>query len=183
MSGDIFAVGSTNPTKVRAVEEIGKALGSNVIGMKTASGVSDQPQTSEETIQGATNRAFSALTTTPGATFGVGFEGGVLPLAGRLFLVDWAVLVDKEDRLFMTSGNMLPLPAEVESAVKGGEELSKSMGEFVGKQPRQIGEDEGTVGVLTNGAIKRQDVYNLMMQILWGQYVAATTPKIEEAAV
>lgn len=174
MSALTFVVGSTNQTKVGAVEEIGKPLGAQVIRMKTTSGVSDQPQTSEETLQGAINRAHSSLQSRHDADFGVGFEGGVQSLAGRLFLVDWAVLADRTGRQFITSGNMLPLPPEVESSVRSGTELSVAMGEYTGKQPRQIGEDEGTVGVLTNGAIKRQDVYNLMMQILWGQYIAAT---------
>lgn len=55
----IIAVGSTNPAKVGAVEEAWQEFNrtGTVLSASVPSGVSDQPFSDEETIEGAIHRA------------------------------------------------------------------------------------------------------------------------------
>ena len=59
-----IAVGSVNPSKVDAVKEVLKLYSSlaeaEIVGLNVASGVSDQPKTSQEIIEGTINRAKNA---------------------------------------------------------------------------------------------------------------------------
>ncbi|GAX90221.1 DUF84 family protein [Effusibacillus lacus] len=57
------AVGSSNPAKVKAVQAAFEALGHqvHVVGFDVESGVSAQPFSDEETVEGALNRAKAAI--------------------------------------------------------------------------------------------------------------------------
>jgi inosine/xanthosine triphosphatase len=78
-----IAVGSTNPTEVRAVENVMRRIYGDVevFGMEVESGVSDQPIGIEEITRGAINRAKKALERS-GADLGVGIGAGIYPFPG-----------------------------------------------------------------------------------------------------
>ena len=73
-------VSSTNPIKLKATEEGLLAIKDYVDvrliveSVKVDSGVSDQPKTSRETLQGALNRAKNAKVAQPTATYGLGLR-------------------------------------------------------------------------------------------------------------
>ncbi len=71
-----IAIGSVNPAKVKAVEEACKEQDIDVIitPMSVPSGVSNQPFSDEETIQGAVNRATNCLLE-ENIEIGIGLEG------------------------------------------------------------------------------------------------------------
>jgi len=103
-------VGSKNPVKVGAVEESFHRYWPDceVIGADVASGVSAQPMSEKETINGARQRAYAALKADSTAMYGVGVEGGVTELnptspnwsgmrggKGRLFECAWVCVVKR----------------------------------------------------------------------------------------
>lgn len=153
----VVAVGSCNPVKRRAAEEVlSRVLGQiSVVEVEVPSGVPDQPF-GPEMGQGALNRAQRALESVPEATFGVGIEGGVEEGPdGVLWLAGAAALVHRDGRRSIGYGGRLPLPTEVAVAVRAGRELGPVMDELTGVHmlKRQI----GAVGYLTGEAVSRQE--------------------------
>ena len=105
-----IVVGSKNPVKVGAVEEAFKKYypDCEVSGIEVASGVSAQPMSELETMNGARQRAYAVLKASPEADYGVGLEGGVTELSptslnwsgvqggkGRLFECAWVAVVKR----------------------------------------------------------------------------------------
>src|SRR3989344_4421521 len=84
-----IVVGSANPSKVDAVKEALKLYPSlapaEIVAVNVASDVSEQPKTSQETIQGAVTRAKNAYNQTK-CDYGIGLESGFheYPLAGHM---------------------------------------------------------------------------------------------------
>ena len=98
-SGEKVVVGSINPVKVAATAAVLRRIygdGSNeemvVEPVAVESGVSHQPWGNEETLRGALNRAQAAQRVSS-ATLGIGFEGGLLEVQGRVFTCAWCVVV------------------------------------------------------------------------------------------
>src|SRR5690554_1184628 len=103
-------VASKNPVKIQAAQEgfarmfPGEEFAFGAVS--TPSGVSDQPLSSTETLQGAFNRALSARLLMPQADYWVGIEGGVeeqpgsaLPEGLReasLAAFAWVVVLDRQ---------------------------------------------------------------------------------------
>lgn len=76
-------IGSKNPVKIESVRE---AFGLffdnvNVEGFSVNSGVSSQPKTLNEIIQGAKNRAINCFNN---CDYGIGLESGIFPVEGSL---------------------------------------------------------------------------------------------------
>ena len=96
------AIGSRNPVKVSAVEEVfSKVFGSvEVASVEVDPGVPAQPF-GLETLRGAENRARRALGVS-GADYGVGIEGGLLELGGRWYNLGFIVIIDSSG--FMGTG-------------------------------------------------------------------------------
>ncbi|MET3575355.1 DUF84 family protein [Bhargavaea ullalensis] len=163
-----ITVGSTNKAKVEAVRHAFRTMGieAEVTGAGTESGVSGQPFGDEETMAGAQNRAVAASKITGG--IGIGLEGGVKELAGRLYICNWGALALPDGTVFMAGGAQIPLPEEVASPVRKGEELGPVMERYSHRQDiRQTG---GAVGVFTAGEVDRADMFGQIVRLLAGQW-------------
>ena len=92
------AVGSTNPVKVGAVEEAFTKYFSELIvaGVPVVSGVAEQPRSEKETMVGARQRAQAALKQNTEAEYGVGLEGGVTEVEGKMFECAWVAIVNRQ---------------------------------------------------------------------------------------
>jgi inosine/xanthosine triphosphatase len=152
-----IAVGSTNPTKIKPVEEIFSRCFPKikVIGVSVSSGVTDQPTTDEEMYQGACNRAHRALESVTGASFGVGIEGGIHKYSYGWFERSLVVIVDTKDRIGVGASGGLILPDRVIKKIKNGKTLEQAVDELCGTT--QIGEGIGMFGVFTNGMVTRSE--------------------------
>lgn len=159
-----IAVGSTNPVKVNSIKAITE---SEVRGYEVSSGVSDQPWGDDETLLGAKNRAKLALEK-GGADVGIGFEGGVQYIGEVLYVCNWGALIDREGNEVVAGGARLPLPAEIQTKLRRGEELGPVMSEFVSRT--DVRKKEGAIGIFTNGAITRTDMFQHIGTVLFGQY-------------
>jgi len=149
-------VGSTNPVKIEAVVSAIKQYypDCEVIGKKVSSGIAEQPMSEEETVIGATNRAFAAL---EDGDMGVGLEGGVTKIGGVLFECAWCVVVDKDNRKGVGGGLYFELPRKVADKIMTGGELGPIMNELTGEE--NVKEKSGAIGIFTKGKLDRKTAY------------------------
>lgn len=161
------AVGSKNQTKVSAVKEAFKRYESRIEAVDVPSGVSEQPFSDEETIQGAINRAQAALKKC-GAEIGIGLEGGVQQTKFGIMLCNWGALIQTGKPPIISGGARILLPKEIEHRLLVGEELGPIMDDFMNKT--NIRSKEGAIGIFTNGLIPRQEMFLHVSTLLVGQY-------------
>ncbi|MBA4493819.1 DUF84 family protein [Paenactinomyces guangxiensis] len=168
------AVGSKNGTKVGAVEKAFQHLNATILPVSVPSGVPDQPLSDEETIQGAMNRARNARKEME-ADIGVGLEGGVVQTAHGLFLCNWGALTDRNGIQVMAGGARIKLPDEFFIPLKKGKELSFVMEQYTNQ--KNIGTNQGAVGIFTHGYVERQEMFLHVSKLLIGQYLFQTGRK------
>jgi inosine/xanthosine triphosphatase len=155
-----IAVGSTNPSKVGAVEmAAGRYLPNvSVLPADIDSGVPDQPWGDEQTAAGAEQRARAALQAL-GTEIGIGVESGVAEGPnGRLYAISWAVAIDQHGRVGIGASERFPLPAEVANRLRNGnEELGAVIDEML---PNTAGRARlvGAVNVITGSRRDRLDL-------------------------
>lgn len=155
----IVAVGSTNPVKIQSVSLAFNHVWPNVTwdmrGCAVASGVSSQPLTDDEAIEGARNRATAAITQL-GSSYGVGVEGGLQQTSGRWFAGVWVVAVDTQGKEGVGAAVKIAIPTEVMRLVEGGLELGDACDHVYKRKDSRL--HEGVFGILTNGKISRMTV-------------------------
>ncbi|MBM7644867.1 inosine/xanthosine triphosphatase [Scopulibacillus daqui] len=163
-----IGVGSQNPAKISAVERLSENFDIAVQSVAVPSGVSDQPKSDNETKQGAVQRARAVLEKSS-ADFGVGLEGGIMEIDQQVFVCNWGALVDRNGRVFTASGARIPLPEPIVKGLRAGLELGDVIDQYTNQLDVRKG--EGTIGILSNGLIKRDDMFYHIMQLLYGQYL------------
>lgn len=157
-----IAVGSQNPTKLSAVEMAAKEIFTepyNITGFKVESGVSDQPMSDEEMIEGAINRAYSVSYEMRTAKYAVGLEGGIRVLPHGWFDLGWVCFLDvdiKNDALAATSALELPKPVQ-ELMESSDLELSEAVAQVYGTNTTQ---DRDCSAVITNGLMPADKLYS-----------------------
>lgn len=162
-------IGSNNPAKTKAVEEVFRGLSDvSFINVDVPTGVSEQPFSDEETMKGAITRAENAMQSSEGAEIGIGLEGGVHETAFGLFLCNWGALVEKGQPPIIAGGARILLPDEIAERLRNGEELGPVMDEFARKN--DVRKNEGAVGIFTNGLITRKEMFTHVAKLLLGQY-------------
>jgi Protein of unknown function DUF84. len=163
-----IVIGSTNPAKVHAVEQVFSGLG-EIKSYSVPSGVNEQPFSDEETIRGAIGRAQNALRETA-ADLSIGLEGGVTETPFGLMLCNWGALIDRSTPSIplIAGGARIVLPEEVARRLRNGEELGPVMDEYSRK--KNVRSHEGAVGIFTNGAVSRENMYAHVLLLLKGQW-------------
>jgi len=91
---------------------------------QVASGVSAQPMSDEESIEGATNRAKASLAATPSADFGVGMEGGIHKLGDKWYECGWIAVIDKKGTIGIGSSARFELSGKIMKEILAGKELA-----------------------------------------------------------
>lgn len=157
-------VGSTNPTKTRAVENVLRVLFQevSVMGLDVPSGIAAQPIGDQETRLGALNRARAALEQT-NAEWGFGLEGGIVETEFGMMTNAWCAVVTRDGRMGVGgSANML-LPDQVAARVRAGVELGDAMDEYA--NVKDVKRGKGAIGILTNGLLDRQGAYEYITKL------------------
>ncbi len=159
-----IAIGSTNPVKRRAAENVLAPLyeAASFLTCEVASGVPAQPWGDLETRTGAINRAQAALAT-ENADLGIGFEGGVVENEIGLFTCSWAAIVDKAGHLGVGGNSGLQLPEAVSAVLRQGGELGTAMDALVGAHNTH--QREGAIGILTGGLVDRQAAFEFLLRL------------------
>lgn len=160
MTMKTIVVASKNPVKINATKEAFEKVFPKekfiVIGSIVPSGVSDQPMSDEETLLGAKNRAQGARKKRVKADYWVGLEGGIDTFGGDLVTFAWGVILDRVRSGEAKSASML-LPKKVVELIHQGKELGDA--DDIVFNRKNSKQENGTVGILTNDAITRTDLY------------------------
>ena len=154
-------VGSKNPVKVasvkRAFDRFFPDETIEYVGLDTASGVSDQPKSIQETIEGAVTRARGASQN--GAEFSVGIEGGIsyYEVEGRKFTVEmgWACVRDnKTGNIEIANSAGFSVFPRVMKHIEAGKNLSDAMHDEYGLE--NLGQKNGYIGWLSDDLTTRE---------------------------
>jgi inosine/xanthosine triphosphatase len=147
-------VGSENPVKIKAVENIFSKIFRRVKveGMNVKPNVPPQPK-EKEVIQGAITRAEKTLSEE--ADFGVGIEAGLFynEVAEKYFDVQYCAIVDKGKRLTLGHGPGFYYPGDIMDIVNTGKTVGQSMEDKYGI--KNIGRKKGAIGYLSKELIDR----------------------------
>lgn len=152
-------VASQNPVKIEAVKDGLQAFLNDEIeitGVSVPSGVSDQPMSEAETLQGASNRVSKLIDLHPGYDYYVGLEGGVEETASGLMAFAWMVISNGE-RIGKARTASFFLPPKVAELVHSGMELGHADDVVFAKTNSK--QQNGAVGLLTNDVITRKSLY------------------------
>lgn len=154
-----LVVASTNPVKIQAALEgfrrMFPADEFTARGVAVPSGVSDQPMTDAETLQGARNRAANARRADPEADYWVGIEGGVEDGAA-LQAFAWVVVMDGTSTGKSRTATF-DLPEEVSALVRQGVELGHADDQVFSRANSK--QQNGSVGLLTGDVVDRTAYY------------------------
>lgn len=154
-------IASQNPVKIESVkvgfERAFPDLEFTFEGVSVSSGISDQPMSSEETYQGAENRATNAKEKYPEADYWVGLEGGIEDTKHGMRVFGWVAIINKNDKLGSSRSTDFILPEGVAKLVRSGMELGDADDQFFNRTNSKQG--DGAIGILTHGAIKRVDKF------------------------
>ncbi|MBP9670474.1 inosine/xanthosine triphosphatase [Candidatus Woesebacteria bacterium] len=167
-------VGSKNPVKVGSVEEAFKKNwpDSEVVGMDIDSGVSAQPMSEVETMNGARQRAIQALKSDSEANYGVGIEGGVTEVEGKMFECAWVAIADRASKEGLAGGLYFELPQKIANEISKGGELGPLMDQFTGKT--NVKQGAGAIGIFTKGQLDRKTAY---VQIVLSAMIKFVSPE------
>lgn len=172
-----IVVASTNPVKIEAAlagfRRMFPAEPFTARGVSVSSGVSHQPFSDVETLQGALNRAAAAQSAAPEADYWVGIEGGceVVPQApgapprggaggDELAVFAW-IVVRSRDRVGRGRTGVFFLPEAVAQWVRAGKELGEADDLVFGRLNSK--QDNGAIGLLTDDVIDRVQYYEHAM--------------------
>lgn len=159
-------LGSKNKAKQSAVKLVYPT--ETVETIDVPSFVSDQPFSDKETLTGAINRANEIHKQFPNH-LAIGLEGGVMRLHDHLFLCNWGALVDPHNQLYIASGARIPLPSELVVELDRGQELGRVIDSFANKI--DVRQSEGTIGILTENIVTREEMFAHVVKQLKGQYL------------
>ena len=134
----IVAVGSKNAAKVKAVKDVFSLFGqeAEVKGFSVDTGVSEQPLSLEETVEGAVNRAKAAWEKSKGeCDFSVGIESGLerVKQAKTGYMDFGANAVFDGKRAYIGLNACFEWPEKVLEKVLDGKEVSDAWLELWGR--------------------------------------------------
>jgi inosine/xanthosine triphosphatase len=151
-------VASENPIKIQCVKNIFSKFFEKieVVGKKIKTKLPEQPKTEEETIQGAIKRA-EEIVKKYRPDFGVGIEGGLEYIEGRLFVFAWVCIKSKAGKIGLGRTASFPLPPIIEKLIKEGKELGEPDDIVFGikNSKRKM----GAIGLLSHGKLDRTKLY------------------------
>ncbi len=155
-------VGSKNQAKINAVSEIlheyPHLADAEVSGAEAPSGVSDQPKSLEETIQGAKNRAKAVFGE---SDYSIGIESGLMHVpgskSGYMDVCVCAIYDGTEFHIGLSSAWEFPDVSTTNLMIKDGLDMSQAINKAGMTKNPQIGAAEGAIGILTKGRMDRKE--------------------------
>jgi len=154
-------IGSKNKAKIEALQEIIKDypdfVDAKVVAVEVNSEVSHQPKSLEEVVDGAMKRAKNCFNN---CEYSVGLESGLMKVpetkTGFMDVGACAIYDGKQFHLGLSSA--FEYPVEVTKyALENDAEFSTAFRELGFTDKEKIGTEEGIIGVLTKGRLKRKD--------------------------
>ena len=154
-------IGSANPVKIECtrrgfLEVCNGSEEFSFIGQAVESGISDQPMSNHETLQGAKNRAKNLQNRFPEGDYFVGIEGGVQIADGEMEAFAWVVIIHG-DQVGKAQTSTFQLPPKIVSLIEEGVELGHADDIVFRRNNSKQG--NGAVGLLTGDIIDRVEYY------------------------
>jgi inosine/xanthosine triphosphatase len=153
-------IASKNPVKGKAIlrgfQTLFPDLAFELTAVDVPSGVNEQPMGDEETRQGALNRINAARRNYPQADYWTAIEGGSVDVHGEMSAFAWIVISDGQRTGWSRSASFF-LPEKVAELVRQGMELGHADDQVFGRNNSK--QANGAVGILTNNAIDREELY------------------------
>lgn len=154
-------VGSKNKVKVEAVKEAlndyNQFTQAEVEGLSADSGVSDQPKSLEETIEGAINRARNAF---QDCDLSIGLESGLMPVpkskTGYMDFCACAIYDGQNFHLGLSSAWEFPKKEILDDILNNNLDMSQAINKAGLTTNPDIGSEEGAIGILTKGRLNRK---------------------------
>lgn len=154
-------IGSENPVKVECTRigfeaVFGTLVNYEFIGKSVPSGVSDQPMTNEETLEGALNRADNLKKLFPDGDYFVGIEGGIQKIGNEMEAYAW-IVINNNGLSGKAQTSTFQLPPKIVELINKGIELGHA-DDMVFKR-KNSKQGNGAVGILTHNIIDRIEYY------------------------
>lgn len=155
-------VGSLNPVKIKAVEEIfGRYFKDiNVLGISVNSDVPSQPR-GDETFDGAKNRAEKLrlynIENNLDADYFIGIEGGISEVYNHWFAYGAICIMDSKGEYSFGMSPHFELPKEIVDELLNGIELGDVMDRIL--QTKDTKRKNGAIGFFTKGEMNRKELY------------------------
>ena len=154
-----ITIGTQNKIKIEALKESIKDYdflkNAEIIAKRADSNVPDQPKNFNEIIIGAKNRAKVAFE--DNLSFGI--ESGITPVphtkSGHLEFTCCVIYDGKNFHIGMSSG--FDMPPKLMQLLHQGKDLTQASFEAGFTDKKNIGEEEGIVGILTKGIVPRKE--------------------------
>ncbi len=162
-------VASKNMVKVDAVKETVREYplfkGVEISFAETASGVSEQPKSLEETVQGAVNRAEAAF---KDCDYSIGIESGLMNVphtkTGSMDFCACSIYDGKEHSIGLSCA--FEFPKKVTEMIHEQGITANDAFYNVGLTTnKKIGSAEGAIGILTKGRVTRNDYTKQAVQM------------------
>lgn len=154
-------IASKNPVKINAALQGFKAVFKDTEitaeGISVASGVSDQPMSEAETMQGALNRVQVAKNEYPEADYWIGIEGGIQTYEAKMLTFAWVYIENRDGLVGKGRSASFYLPARIVALIKEGKELGDADDIVFGDNNSK--QKYGAVGILTKNIITRETLY------------------------
>jgi inosine/xanthosine triphosphatase len=169
-----IGVGSLNAAKIRATKSVLRRLKipHRLRIESVSSGVSDQPRSEEETIQGALGRAQAILANTD-AELSIGFEGGIDRTLFGTFACEWCAVRDRNGTIGLGGGPKILLPEMLAERVLAGQTLAAAAETCLSEgSTTQRG---GVFALLTDDLVSREKVNAEALLLALARFVGAPT--------
>ncbi len=177
----IIAVGSLNPVKHEATRigfsKVWPDMSLEFIPTEVSSGVSEQPLTDKETLQGSKTRAKAALDGISKADYGVGIEGGLQKLGNEWFGRSWITIINRSHQMGIGASASCPIPSELMVQVHAGKDMSEVCRIIYGVE--DLGKKEGYFGLLIHNVITRTSGYSDGVVMALVNFINPTTGRSE----
>ena len=156
-----IVVASKNPVKINAVRDAFEKMFPNEVfnmeGISVSSGVSDQPISDTETLQGALNRAGNAEKEISRADFWVGIEGGIEEKNSEMEAFAWVAIRSANGVVGKGRSGTFFLPPKIAELIRQGKELGEA--DDIVFERTNSKQENGAVGILTDGVVDRTKYY------------------------
>jgi inosine/xanthosine triphosphatase len=153
-------VASNNPVKTQAAfNGFARMFPEDDFSIQTisvASGVKDQPSSSEEALRGAINRVDNARQQKPQADYWIGIEGGIEELDDEMAGFAW-IVVYSPTRCGKARTGTFFLPERVAALVRQGIELGEADDLVFNRSNSK--QENGAIGILTGNIVDRTQLY------------------------
>ncbi len=154
-------VASLNPVKISAVREVLREYFNSeeyeVEGITVPSGVREQPLSLDETTQGAITRAKGAFREN---SYSFGIESGLMKVPGSRtgYMNVCACAIYDGTREYLGLSSAFEFPKEVTRLlVSDGLTANQAAQQCNLTRHEKVGNEEGLIGILTNGRVTRRD--------------------------